>query len=564
MPIPNAEETRKMFIARCMSNFVMKEDFPDRKQRAAVCFKQWRDNMSEEFKERMLRYPVTENEDGTKNIVGVPIFKLGEFKSKSGKPYDEKWFKRAVARHSQLKSEEEYLPTFHPGHNKDDGTELPSFGLFDNLRKKGQMVLADLIKIGKDAWAQIMDGKWPYRSVEAINTAGEARLLSLALLGSRPPAVKTPPLFASEYDHFEGAPEEVDSFMIEECFSMTYDDLHRALSEAVAKKFPSDANEVRAWVKVVFIDEPKLIVEHDGKLWAMTWSKNDQDEIVLGEPTAVKEAFVPVMAQEDVTDVDNASEDIDENNDNDESNDKEINMAEEKDIVDKKDEEVTDAAPADETPAEEETKEVEEVKDEKKEEPVEQKTEETKKVDSLSAELTKNENAELKAQVAQMAEQMAEWKAEADQKAEEARASKIDAFIVAQNKDGKLPRSIIGFDGEENSTALKDFMMELEDEKLDSFKLILEKMGDVGHFQEIAEAGDETQKTAAGTIKVGQNVDGQKVAVDVSSEMLAERVDAYVKENEGIDYVDAYKIVRSQMEEEGTLQRPTITDEMSI
>ena len=42
LPTPSKNETQDDFISRCMSNETMKEDFPDNKQRVAVCFSQWK------------------------------------------------------------------------------------------------------------------------------------------------------------------------------------------------------------------------------------------------------------------------------------------------------------------------------------------------------------------------------------------------------------------------------------------------------------------------------------------------------------------------------------------
>lgn len=167
----------------------------------------------EQFDEMLGKYRVTVNPDGTHNIHEVPIFELGTFKSKDGKPYDDEWFDRARQTHEAMKSDNGYLPTFHPGHNSDNGSELPAMGLLDNLKKAGKMVIADLVKIGQDAWAALKDGKYPYRSIEATN--GDApRILSLAMLGSRPPAVKTPPLYAGELP--EGVIVDTFSIMVDE------------------------------------------------------------------------------------------------------------------------------------------------------------------------------------------------------------------------------------------------------------------------------------------------------------------------------------------------------------
>ncbi len=44
MPLPNPKgtEKRKDFISRCMGNTTMNSEYSDSKQRAAVCYSQWR------------------------------------------------------------------------------------------------------------------------------------------------------------------------------------------------------------------------------------------------------------------------------------------------------------------------------------------------------------------------------------------------------------------------------------------------------------------------------------------------------------------------------------------
>ena len=44
MPIPKPKkgEKQRAFISRCMSNDTMQREYPDRKQRTAVCFSAWR------------------------------------------------------------------------------------------------------------------------------------------------------------------------------------------------------------------------------------------------------------------------------------------------------------------------------------------------------------------------------------------------------------------------------------------------------------------------------------------------------------------------------------------
>jgi HK97 family phage prohead protease len=43
MPTPRGDEDRDEFMARCMGNETMLDDFPDQDQRAAVCLTQWRE-----------------------------------------------------------------------------------------------------------------------------------------------------------------------------------------------------------------------------------------------------------------------------------------------------------------------------------------------------------------------------------------------------------------------------------------------------------------------------------------------------------------------------------------
>jgi len=42
MPIPSPKGDKKdVFISNCMGDKVMKKEFPDQKQRAAVCYSKW-------------------------------------------------------------------------------------------------------------------------------------------------------------------------------------------------------------------------------------------------------------------------------------------------------------------------------------------------------------------------------------------------------------------------------------------------------------------------------------------------------------------------------------------
>lgn len=42
LPSPKNKQSQDNFINSCMSNKTMKEEYPDTKQRVAVCFSQWK------------------------------------------------------------------------------------------------------------------------------------------------------------------------------------------------------------------------------------------------------------------------------------------------------------------------------------------------------------------------------------------------------------------------------------------------------------------------------------------------------------------------------------------
>jgi len=42
LPTPRAGQSQSKFISSCMGNATMKKEFPDMKQRSAVCYSQWK------------------------------------------------------------------------------------------------------------------------------------------------------------------------------------------------------------------------------------------------------------------------------------------------------------------------------------------------------------------------------------------------------------------------------------------------------------------------------------------------------------------------------------------
>lgn len=149
--------------------------------------------------------------DGTYIIRNVPIFELGNHR---GFDYDESWARRALQSFARHKSERGYLPPVILGHTRDDGEEKPAVGFLDRLRLVGRRIIGDLSGVAKELFDEIRAGRWPYRSVEVFDRA--AQITAVALLGSTPPYMKTPPLhFADdgsagvwierhEFDQIEG------------------------------------------------------------------------------------------------------------------------------------------------------------------------------------------------------------------------------------------------------------------------------------------------------------------------------------------------------------------------
>jgi hypothetical protein len=45
LPTPGKDEEKNAFISRCMGSDVMNTEFPEQKQRSAVCYSQWKEQV---------------------------------------------------------------------------------------------------------------------------------------------------------------------------------------------------------------------------------------------------------------------------------------------------------------------------------------------------------------------------------------------------------------------------------------------------------------------------------------------------------------------------------------
>jgi hypothetical protein len=65
IPKPSADEKESEFISRCMGDSVMNKDYPDNKQRAAICYGSWKnakgENMNTKKRDEKGRIIVAEN-----------------------------------------------------------------------------------------------------------------------------------------------------------------------------------------------------------------------------------------------------------------------------------------------------------------------------------------------------------------------------------------------------------------------------------------------------------------------------------------------------------------------
>ncbi|MDW8056605.1 MAG: hypothetical protein RMJ13_07875, partial [Elusimicrobiota bacterium] len=150
IPRPKENETEKEFIKRCMSSDVMKSEFPEIKQRLAVCYSQWRKNMTEPSISDV-HIPQPEKKISVKVkpryiLEAVPIFKVGEWK---GEKYTIEDLDEIVKNTNALIKENLHEPPIKIGHDENqeyllNKSGLPSFGFVKKLYRVGDEIFADI------------------------------------------------------------------------------------------------------------------------------------------------------------------------------------------------------------------------------------------------------------------------------------------------------------------------------------------------------------------------------------------------------------------------------------
>lgn len=156
------------------------------------------------------QYTAEKNEDGTWNVLGVPVFaELPPGERRNRKFIGEEWHRRAVAYHRQKEQKKEdggdlYLPPIHVGHH-DEGFETPQAGKFQLVEvvrvsldgKKQSAIRANFLRVPQSVFDQIERGDLSYLSVEVADW-DKPMIASVALLPDEAPFFKWPLLTIGE------------------------------------------------------------------------------------------------------------------------------------------------------------------------------------------------------------------------------------------------------------------------------------------------------------------------------------------------------------------------------
>lgn len=139
-------------------------------------------------------YAATQNPDGSWNVLDVPVFAAHE---RHGKKVDKAWLEGAVRRAQELRASN-YVAPLHVGHHPDGDVERAGFFLPKRVESRafagGQplpVVVADLLAVPADVYAEIKAGRLPYVSVEVADL-NKPEISSLALLQDEAPFFKFP------------------------------------------------------------------------------------------------------------------------------------------------------------------------------------------------------------------------------------------------------------------------------------------------------------------------------------------------------------------------------------
>ena len=168
LPTPRDSESEKDFISRCMS--ALAGEFPDDKQRSAVCYRQFRGDSAKH----------------AQSLVGVEVFRPGRW---NGKDYTDQDIDDLVSSFNDLG----YVPPIKLGH--DDASGAMAYGWVKNLRKDAGKAIADLTDLPDAVYNAIKEKRYNTLSAEIFfNLQRDKKIFrralkAIALLGAEIPAV---------------------------------------------------------------------------------------------------------------------------------------------------------------------------------------------------------------------------------------------------------------------------------------------------------------------------------------------------------------------------------------
>ena len=156
IPKPTGGEKQSDFISRCMGNDIMVSEYPDQKQRAAICHTSWRDNMKKDMKLESVK------------MNGIHIADVGKW---NGFDFSEKRFDECIKNFNE-KVCEPYLTLNHEGDVTEEVAKVLKFtglGYVSKLWKDGKKLMADFKQVPKLIAELINAGALKQRSIEFWN-----------------------------------------------------------------------------------------------------------------------------------------------------------------------------------------------------------------------------------------------------------------------------------------------------------------------------------------------------------------------------------------------------------
>lgn len=179
LPKPKAGQTRKDFLDSCMASDVMNSEYPDNKQRYAVCNSQWKK---------------AKRKDNHMDLIGAEIFASGKW---NGLEFSDEDLDEIVSNFENL-ADVHKIP-LKLGHNDDqpmtDGK--PALGWVSRVYRQGKKLLADFTDMPQVVYDAVKKKLYRTVSVELLNNVqhGDNKykwvLDAVALLGADHPAVNT-------------------------------------------------------------------------------------------------------------------------------------------------------------------------------------------------------------------------------------------------------------------------------------------------------------------------------------------------------------------------------------